>query len=242
MPLEPVNIAAQPVSVGATFTDPAGAEDETYTCTIDYGDGGVPSVGSISGLFCSGPHHTYAEPGVYQVIVLVADKDGGQHAAESTSAIIIYDPSGGFVTGGGWIWSEAGACRTDDRCTKAKGKANFGFVSKYKMGAEVPTGNIEFNFRVGDLNFHSDEYQWLVVNQGATNAQFAGSGTLLDGPASNHGVYKFMVWAKDGDPVHGDTFRIRIWSEDNDSETVVYDNGFDQPIGSGNIAVHSKSR
>ncbi len=58
LPLEPVNIAAQPVSVGATFTDPAGAEDETYTCTIDYGDGGAPSVGSISGLFCSGhPSH-----------------------------------------------------------------------------------------------------------------------------------------------------------------------------------------
>jgi hypothetical protein len=39
------------------------------------------------------------------------------------------------VTGGGWIFSEAGWCQLDDICAGAEGKANFGFVSKYKKGA-----------------------------------------------------------------------------------------------------------
>jgi hypothetical protein len=50
-----------------------------------------------------------------------------------------------------------------------------------------------------------------------------------------------MLWATDGDnknPPDDDTFRIRIWYEDGGSEIVVYDNGFDQAIGGGNIKVH----
>ncbi len=48
-----------------------------------------------------------------------------------------------------------------------------------------------------------------------------------------------MIWAKDLDP-DDDTFRIKIWWEDGyANETLVYDNGFDQPIGGGNIKIHS---
>jgi hypothetical protein len=39
------------------------------------------------------------------------------------------------------------------------GKGTFGFVSKYKKGATVPTGQTEFMFQAGDLNFHSSSYQ-----------------------------------------------------------------------------------
>jgi hypothetical protein len=142
----------------------------------------------------------------------------------------VYDPDGGFVTGGGWINSPEGAYTADPTLT---GKANFGFVSKYKKGATVPTGKTEFNFKAGDLNFHSDTYEWLVVNQGGTNAQFKGSGTI-----NGMGYYKFQLWAGDGIP---DTFRIRIWTEDEvtATETDVYDNGFDQAIGGGSIKVHA---
>jgi len=38
------------------------------------------------------------------------------------------------------------------------GKATFGFVSKYKKGATVPTGNTEFVFKAADLNFHSTSH------------------------------------------------------------------------------------
>jgi hypothetical protein len=110
------------------------------------------------------------------------------------------------------------------------GKATFGFVSKYKKGASIPTGTTEFQFKAGGLNFHSSNYEWLVVNQDGTNAQFKGYGTI-----NGAGNYGFMLWAGDGSP---DTFRIKIW--DATTEEVVYDNGMDQPIGGGSIVIHKK--
>jgi hypothetical protein len=49
--------------------------------------------------------------------------------------------------------------------------------------------------------------------------------------------YQFMLWAGDGSP---DTFRIRIWWEAGGVENDIYDNGADQPIGAGNIVIHTK--
>jgi hypothetical protein len=105
-------------------------------------------------------------------------------------------------------------------------------VSKYRRGASAPRGNTEFVFHAGALNFHSTSYDFLVVNQGGSNAQFKGSGTI-----NGDGSYKFMLWANDGDP---DTFRIRIWEEVGETEVVIYDNGTNQPIGRGSIVVHTK--
>ena len=106
----------------------------------------------------------------------------------------------------------------------------FGFVSKYLKGATVPTGNTEFQFKAGNLNFKSTSYEWLVVNQGGANAQFKGTGTI-----NGQGTFKFMLWAGDDTP---DTFRIKIWEETNAGDVVVYDNGMNQPIGGGSIVVH----
>ena len=75
------------------------------------------------------------------------------------------------------------------------------------------------------------------MNQGGTNAQFKGGGTINGELAPNSEAYKFMLWAGDGEP---DTFRIKIWWEENETEHVVYDNGFDQAIGGGSIVVHTK--
>jgi len=61
---------------------------------------------------------------------------------------------------------------------------------------------------------------------------------LLD-PAGN--AYKFMIWAGDGAASGGsDTFRIKIWWEDNGTEVVVYDNGAAQAIGGGSIVIHTR--
>ena len=145
-----------------------------------------------------------------------------------TQFVAIYDPSGGFVTGGGWFDSPENAYKPDPTLT---GKATFGFVSKYKKGADVPEGNTEFQFHAGDLNFHSTSYDWLVV--AGTKAMFKGTGTI-----NGTDEYKFMLSAEDDSP---DTFRIKIWIEDEfDVETVVYDNGSDQAIEGGNIVIHTK--
>jgi parallel beta-helix repeat protein len=158
----------------------------------------------------------------------------------------IYDPEGGFVTGGGWIWSPAGAYSDD---SELEGKATFGFVSKYKKGAQTPEGNTEFVFKAADLNFHSDSYDWLVV--AGAKAMFKGIGTI-----NGEGEYKFMLTAidaniKENDSFDVDRFRIKIWSEDEyGNETVVYDNGLGADdddgatteIGGGSIVIHTKKK
>ncbi len=143
---------------------------------------------------------------------------------------VIYDSSAGFVTGGGWFYSEPGAYTPDPQL---EGRATFGFVSKYKKGANTPDGNTQFVFHTGDLNFTSYEYDWLVVT-GSDYAMFKGTGTI-----NGAGEYKFKIWAGDSDP---DTFRIKIWTETENSENVIYDNGSDQEISNGSIVVHTKKK
>jgi hypothetical protein len=180
------------------------------------------------------------EPAVYDLCVY--GTDAAENAGPETCILfVVYDPDGGFVTGGGWIDSPPGAYLPDPTL---EGQANFGFVSKYHKGKTVPDGNTEFVFQAADLNFHSTAYEFLVVNQGGANAQFKGSGTINSELAPNGEEYKFMLWAGDGDkedPAEADTFRIKIWYEDG-GEIVVYDNGFDQEIGGGQIVVHTKKK
>jgi hypothetical protein len=176
----------------------------------------------------------FTEPGVHEICVRGTDTSTNT-GPEECILLAVYDPAAGFVTGGGWIWSEPGWCQLDEVCAGAEGKANFGFVSKYKKGADTPTGNTEFQFKAGGLNFHSTSYDWLVVT-GSDYARFKGLGTI-----NGMGDYKFMLWAGDGTGTDdADTFRIKIWWEGGETEHVVYDNGMDQAIGSGNIVVHNK--
>jgi hypothetical protein len=225
IPINPVELGSL-IMVRAAFSDPAGVDDEPYACSIDFGDGSDAKPGSVTGMECRYAGYEYLRPGIYQVTVDVSDDYGDTGSKSADEFVVIYDPEGGFVTGGGWIESPAGAYKSDQNLI---GKASFGFVSKYKKGAQVPTGNTEFQFKAGDLNFHSTNYDWLVVT-GSDYARFKGTGTI-----NGEGEYKFMVWAGDREP---DTFRIKIWEEVEGVETVVYDNGMDQGIGGGNVVVH----
>lgn len=222
--------------VSGSFSDPGVLDVHVAVCEFgdpshDEHDATVVQ-GSGSGTFeatsSNAGHVHYAAAGVYTISCRVTDDDGDWGLSESL--VVAYDPDAGFVTGGGWIYSAAGAYMADD---SLEGKANFGFVSKYQKGKTVPSGNTEFRFQAAGLNFHSDAYEWLVVNQGGTNAQFKGSGTI-----NGEGAYRFMLWAGDGS---ADTFRIRIWEEDEFGyETDIYDNGFDQELGGGSIVIHTK--
>ncbi len=232
-PLAPVLVGAE-ISASAPFADP-GILD-THAAIWDWGDT-TQSAGTVTQANGSGSvdgSHIYTTPGVYTLRLTVTDKDGA--SVESVyEFIVVYDPNGGFVTGSGWIESPAGANSADPSIT---GRAHFGFVSKYKKGATVPTGNTMFSFKAGELTFHSVEYDWLLVT-GSNYGMFKGSGTVNGGAAPNGALYKFQIWAGDETGSLGeDTFRIKIWYEDNGSEVVVYDNGMDQAIGGGNVQVH----
>ena len=74
---------------------------------------------------------------------------------------MVYDPNAGFVTGGGWINSPAGAYAADPSLT-GQGELRLRRRST-RRAPTVPNGETEFQFQAGNLNFHSDAYQWLVV-------------------------------------------------------------------------------
>ena len=233
-PVDPVQVGTE-ISAGASFTDPG--TPDTHTAVWNWGDEST-STGTVGqeNDTVNGTH-TYTVAGVYTVTLTVTDDDGD--SGESIfQFVVVYDPSAGFVTGGGWIDSPAGAYTADPSLT---GKANFGFVSKYKKGATTPTGQTQFKFKTGDLNFHSTEYDWLVV--AGPHAKYKGSGTI-----NGSGVYGFMVTATDGEVNGGggvDKFRMKIW--DKGTEGVVYDNqqgdgdnaDAADAIEGGSIVIHS---
>jgi hypothetical protein len=161
------------------------------------------------------------------ICVRATDAAGNVSDGTACTSFVVYDPSAGFVTGGGWINSPSGACLNLALCADATGKGSFGFVSKYQKGATVPTGNTQYVFHDGNLNFASSSYQWLVVNQNGTNAQFKGTGTI-----NGTGSYQFMIWATEGSP---NAFRIQI--TDPASGNTVYDTAT-RSLGGGSIIVH----
>jgi hypothetical protein len=239
LPSEPVAIDAQPASIDAEFIDPDGPDDQPFICVVDFGDGTADEVGTVSEFECAASH-TYVSPGVYTVEVTVTDKHGASGSLTATDYIVIYDPSAGFVTGGGWIDSPEGAYVADRTLC---GRANFGFVSKYKKGQTTPDGNTEFQFRAADLNFHSSFYDWLII--AGSKAMFKGAGTI-----NGEGDYGFMLSAIDAaltPSTDSDLFRIRIWEMN--TGDLVYDNkvGSSDPhadpetaLGGGNIKIHKK--
>jgi PKD repeat protein len=192
------------ITASATYTD-VGTQD-THTCTFKWDDGSPDTTVAGSAGACSATH-TYAAGGVYTVNVTVKDDDTGSASRDIEALIVIFDPSGGFVTGGGWIMVNAGSCTLTPACVTAAGKANFGFNSKYKKGASVPDGQTEFQFHAGNLNFHSEAYEWLVIS--GHKAQYRGTGEI-------NGItgYSFILTAYDGNVNGGggvDKFRIKIW-------------------------------
>jgi hypothetical protein len=237
-PTEPIAKGGS-ATITANFTD-VGTLDG-HTCTFDWEEDPpvanttVTAAGTGSGS-CTASH-SYATAGVYGVTVTVTDDDTGT-ATLRYMYVVVYDPNAGFVTGGGWINSPAGAYLADPSLT---GKANFGFVSKYKNGASTPTGETEFQFKAGNFNFHSSLYDWLVVS--GSMAQYKGKGEV-NGVAG----YSFLLTSTDGQLSGGggiDKFRIKVM---NSLGVVVYDNmlgladdmvpGNGQAVAGGSIVIH----
>jgi len=230
-----------PVNFTGTFTDDAG---DTHTAEWKFESITQPAtvlepLGSTPGS--ANTTHTFTEAGVYKVSLTITDNGNLSSTSTTvnnlTALVVIYDPNGGWVTGGGWINSPEGAFTP---IPTLSGRASFGFVSKYQTGASVPVGSTEFQFQAAGLNFESTSYDWMVIS-GTNKAQFKGVGRI-----NGSGTYRFMLTCIDGGKPGGqgaDKFRIRIWS---DNYGLIYDNQLNAPdnddpttvIGGGSIMIH----
>jgi hypothetical protein len=235
-PLDPValNTAA---SFSSPFSDP-GITD-THTALWSWGDG-TSSAGLVSEKSGAGTvtgSHAYSLAGVYEVTLTVTDQEGAAGTA-LYDYLVAYDPTSGFVTGGGWITSPAGAYKVKPTLAA---KASFGFVSKYFKKATNPRGNTRFIVHGAGFDFKATVYDSLTV--AGPLAQYAGSGTV-----NGTQGYSFLVSIRDGQALGGggiDTFRIKIWNTR--TRAVVYDTQMGAadsappttPLGGGSIVIHS---
>lgn len=207
-----VVVTADPVPSGSSVSVTADFDGAPTEATINWGDGSAPSAGTVAEGGVVTGSHVYTAPGVFTVSVTATGCTGEAVVVTATNFVVVYNADGGFVTGGGWIDSPAGALAADP---VAGGKATFGFVAKLKKGDVVPTGNTEFQLHSAKMNFKSQSYDWMAAS--TTQITFRGRGTV-------NGVegYRFFVTAVDGRLVGApDAFRIKIWDES--TNAVVYD-------------------
>lgn len=238
----PIAAPSSPVLVktgfhlSAPFTD--AIPTEGHTAVVDWGDGSTTpgAVTEANGSGTVGATHSYASAGVYTVTLTVTDSAGAS-SSSTYRYLIAYDPNAGFVTGGGWISSPAGAYVANPQAT---GKAELEFDAKYPKGMAVPTGTTTFTFDTAGMTFTSTSYEWLVIS--GAKAQLKGSGTI-----NGSGAFGFWLTAWDSNLAGGakpDLFRMRIW--DKGSNDVVYDSqpGAVEdadpitPLGGGSIVLH----
>ncbi len=226
-------VISVPVSASVPFSDPD--KLDTHTALWDWGDG-LTSEGLVSEALGTGTvagDHVYAAPGIYMVSVTISD--GSNNATATYKYVIVFDPNGGFTTGGGWIDSLAGAYVYDP---SAAGKMTFGFTVKYLPGDLNPSGNLTFQIYPAQAKFDAIGFDWLVVSGNTAFAQGIG---VLD----SLGVYDFLLSVTDDPAKRGvDRFRLKIWEPI--SGIVIYDNQAGapvpelpaQPIGGGSLKIH----
>ena len=218
------------VPVSSSFTDPGTVD--THTASLDCGSGVTAQsevVGEMASSACS-----FSSAGVYSIRLTVRDKDGGSDTKLSSAPIVVFDPAGGRLTGGGWVASPAGAVAF---APTAAGKLTFSLNARYEPGSSIPTGKAELNLTVGKLEFRSTSLDWLVATE--ASAQLQGRGTV-----NGSGDYAFSVVAMDGQSTGA--VRIRIWHRT--SGTLLYDSRPGAPLdetgvtalGGGSIQLHAR--
>jgi hypothetical protein len=226
-----------PVLLECTVNDVNGVSlaqykiDDNTPVDMSPADGAFNGANEIARMYVS------PSPGVYSIYFRGMDVAGNWSEWDSHVYLAVYDPNGGFVTGGGWIMTPEGSFGADHYRV---GKATFGFVSKYQHGKTTPTGCTEFQFQAGDLNFKSTTYSWLVIS--GAKARYAGEGTV-----NGESGYYFWLTAIDGQlPGGGGTDKLRMRIIDGRTGDTVYDNDWgvlitEDPttaLGGGSIVIH----
>lgn len=196
-------------SVAASFAVTDAGANDTLDCVIDWGDGAVTTAALDAGV-CGGGH-AYTSAGIYLLQGVVTDDDGA--SATVSVDVVVYDPTGGFASGNGWVTPGGSTSDAGDVLPGLDGtsSARFAFVIRYRPGADTVPGG-EFRFSARQFSLSSEEFEWLVLTD-SNWARFQGLAEIdgLDG------LYPFRVEARDGDPSGAtDRFVLKIYPAGSD--------------------------
>jgi len=213
------NGASSTISVTAQ-DDLTGVQGVSYSLTN--GSGQV-TTGNLSFNSSAGNWQGTVSPvtGVYAVNVTATDVAGNQSSSDKLY-LAVYNPSAGYVTGGGWIIPDD-ATRIG---VSSGAKVTFGFNVKYLSGSSTPDGSFAASDKQDGLEFKSTSMEWLTVS-GAT-ADFQGQATV-----NGSGSYTFRAHVVDGAP---NQFAIRIWGSNNSFDNPSY--RISNSLSGGSIIIH----
>ncbi|MFM8321729.1 MAG: ABC transporter substrate-binding protein [Chloroflexota bacterium] len=225
-----LSVPLDPQRVGTLVTASAAlaVTGNQYTLHWAWGDGST-TVTPAAAQASAG--HTYSRPGLYTVELTLRQGDLVL-AAAGFEYLVVYDPNGGFLTGGGWLNSPAGAYILDPA---AQGKLALGFNCKYKKDGVSLEGSLSFNLNDGQMILTSSWYTWMVISPSEPTGQIKGFGRLNGQNAPDGQPYQFRVWVVDGRP---DQLRLQVYWVGPAGVQVVYDNG-SLPLGGGSLVVHA---
>jgi hypothetical protein len=192
-------------TITATITDSlSGVASAAYNI-----DGG--SFIAMSGTFggssvnVSATTAVFSTPGVHNICVSSTDV-AGNAGVNQCILFAVYDPDGGFTTGGGGTNSPVGADLVNP---SGSGPVTFAFNPKYLPNNQtVPSGNLEFHYDAGNIVFKSTGWDFLVITNG-NRAQAQGTGTI-----NGSTVCKFSLdaWDSSFQPGNVNAFGLTIFN------------------------------
>lgn len=209
----------------------------TTACTPTSIDGdGYDTVRRFSCTFSEIAVNTYSAQ---------AEVTGNYYHGSAEDVLVVYDPSLGFTTGGGWFsWPG-----TNDH-------TNFGFTMKYNKKGDNLQGSLLLIRHLPDGTIYrmkSSALYGLSLGQDLTIpmgwASFSGKGTYLEpGWPEPVGNYEFLVYLEDrNEPGTGvDSFWIEVVDKDRiiEPDLSIYRpaSTFTEPIQGGNLVVPHQAR
>jgi|SwirhirootsSR3_FD_contig_71_872528_length_3105_multi_2_in_0_out_0_1 hypothetical protein len=209
----PIPLGAD-LTITATVTDAGGSNVASAEFKVDDGPfddlAGPFNSSSVNvSVTFPGSNPLLTQPGVHTICVRGTDFADNVSAAE---CVVVAVHGVNSTTAGGGTNSPAGADPTNPT---GSGPVTFGFNSKYGPGDSVPSGNFEFHYKAGNLDFKQDSYDFMVVTNG-NRAQIQGTGTL-----NKTSVCKFAIDAYDNSflPGNVDAFGLTIYNCDGGTTT-----------------------
>ncbi len=200
--------SGQSVAASLTFNNPDREVGDTLLW--DWGDGTTsedlqPALPTVTAV------HQYSRPGIYELKLTIRHGSDGISEIVPGQSLIVTNTTAGIILGDGWLDSPGGASPTSPG---SGDRANFLFINAFPSFLKAPAGLVML--KVGNLNFTSTTFEWLVASGG--KLLLKGSGTI-----NGKGSYAFLLNASDGQASgEADRFRIKIWNAS--TGQVVYDN------------------